>query len=157
MKKLSLVFLSISLCLFGRSQLKSSNYISLKFTYRIFDKPVPNIIFSLDSVDSHKGDPYYYVGYIFRVSSQEFLSIENLVKQGSSYLIIDSFATRFYDFEIVSNGVRAIYGTDYFQKTKKLFSQILQLFKTSKEYSEIVYAFDEIYGRVMPIGIDVSN
>jgi hypothetical protein len=146
--KKSFIVLLLPLFLFGKQQKKNSNYISIDFAYEHYDKPVPTIVFNLDSFETNE---YLFVGYRFKVNKQEFESLNNLVKTESSYIILDSFAVRYYDINIVKDGKKIIYGTVNFHRTKDLFTKILNVVRNSKDFAEISQAFKTIYTRIGPI------
>ena len=86
---------------------KNSNYISLDFTYEHLENPIPTLIFY---VDSFRTGGYPFLEKRFKIERNEFDAIENIVFKNSSYIIIDSLATRYYDIHVVKNGNKVIYG-----------------------------------------------
>lgn len=145
--KKSYIILILSLFLFGKSQRGNSNYISLDFAYDHYDIPIPTVVFNLDSF---KTDELSFVGYKFRINKEEFISIENIVKSGSSYIIIDSLAERYYDINVIKNGRKTVYGTVNLHKSKELFAKILEQVRNSKSYPEISKAFEYLYSQLRP-------
>jgi hypothetical protein len=132
----------------------NENYISIEFTADHYENPIPVVIFSVDSVVT---DKFLFVGYKFRVNDQEFASLENIIKTGSSYLLIDSLAIGYYEMSIVRNGIKSVYATVNFRKSKELFSKILGLFRNEKNYLEICKAFEYIYLLLHKPGADCQQ
>ena len=147
--KKSLGILLVTIFLNGKAQQVNTNYIYLEFSGDHYEKPVPAIVFNLDSFAT---DELLFTGYRFKVNKQEFASIENVVENGSSYVIIDSLAYRYYDIKIVKNGGKVIYGTVNLHKSKELFAKILDQLKNTKRYPEISKAFEYLYLVLKPRG-----
>jgi hypothetical protein len=74
------------------------------------------------------------------------------VKENTSYQIIDSTAVRYYDFTIVSNGEKLIYGTSNLRSSKKVFDKILLEFQSSKNYNGMFKAFEYLNSQLRPKG-----
>ncbi len=129
-------------------QRENLNYISLKYTYDHQEKPIPSIIFHLDTFVI---DEITFVGYKFKVSKKEFILLEDVIKKGSSYIVIDSLAKRYYDIILVKNGKRTVYGTVNLNKSRKLFSSIIEQVHDSKKYPEIARAFEYLYSALESI------
>jgi hypothetical protein len=147
-------FLLFSLFIINKEQKPplSHDYIALDFAYDVEDKPVPTIVFSIDEVQPINPNGLIFVGDKFRITKEEFLKINNLVKKQASYLIIDSMADRYYDFRIYEKGVNKLYATVNLTKTKQIFDKVLNILQNSKKYPQIKEAFDYVLSRIKPNG-----
>lgn len=129
--------------LFFPNQTKQNyNYISLEFANDHIEKPMPVIVFYLDSFET---DNLSFVGRKFKIKKEEFGGIEKVIKEESSYIILDSNAVRYYDIDIVKKNTKTKYGTVNLTKTKQLIFKIIEQLRTSKKYEEIFKTFDNLY------------
>jgi len=140
-----LIFLYIS----GNSQKPNTNYISLEYSYDHTEQPIPLIIFYTESFIT---DEMFFVGSKFKIKKQDFASIERIAKTKSSYLIIDSSASRYYDIIVVKDEKKTIYGTVNLTKTKQIFDEICNELKKSENYNEINSSIQQLYKYLKPRG-----
>src|SRR5438128_705403 len=133
MFKVFTIILFEALFFVGAEQ-KNKNYISLEFSSSHTEKPVPFIIFNVDSMVT---DNLSFAGYKFKVTQKEFNELENVAKQNCSYLLIDTLAYRYYSVNVIKSGKKSIYGTTSLGESKKLFSKILGILKGRRNFSEI--------------------
>lgn len=103
---------------------------------------MPVIVFYLDSFET---DNLSFVGRKFKIKKEEFGGIEKVIKEESSYIILDSNAVRYYDIDIVKKNTKTKYGTVNLTKTKQLIFKIIEQLRTSKKYEEILKTFDNLY------------
>lgn len=135
--------------LFMYCQKQNTNYISLVYAYEYTERPTPVIVFYIDSFVVNDAD---FVGRCFRITPAEFEQVESIVKSNSSYVILDSNAVRYYDFNIVNKKGAIIYGTVNLRKSKEVFSKILAQLTGAKDFREILKAFEYLYTQLKPIG-----
>ncbi len=147
--KKSFSILIFAIFLIHNPKPSNNNYISLEFAYDHYDIPIPIVVFYLESFTI---DEISFSGYRFKLNKKEFISIENVVKRGSSYMIIDSSAERYYDINVVKNGRKTIYGTVNLHKSKELFAKILEQVQNLNSYPEINKAFEHLYTQLRPKG-----
>lgn len=127
----------------------NSNYIWIEYAYDHSEKPVPIIVFNVDSVTTKK---LRFAGYKFKITRKEFLEIENVIRGNSSYIIIDSLAVRYFDLIVTKDGKRTIYGTVNLRRSKELVSRILDKLHKRRDYPDISKAFDRMYTYLSPRG-----
>lgn len=142
--KIVWIFILLSSGMSVKCQTRNANYISCEFAYEYREKPVPRIVFYIDSVNRNDFDEPKY-GFEFKVNEEKFKAIENVILNESSYIIIDPYAVRFYDIDLLKDGKKTIYGTVNFNRSKELFSHIIRLFENSNEYDKILQAFNFAY------------
>lgn len=138
---------TIPIFVFAISQKEKSEYISLDYAYDFREKPVPAIVFYTDTFNVKRLSP---IRYEFKITKKQFQSLENLIKNESSYIIIDSFAVRYYDISIFKNQKNTIYGTVNLSRSKQLFTKLIDSFNGTGNYSGILEAFEFVYTQVGP-------
>jgi hypothetical protein len=126
---------------------ENNNYILLEFSDEHTEKPIPVIVFS---VDSFYADKFSFVGYTFRVTRAELDKIEKVTQMNSSYLLLDSLAYRYYSVNVIRNGKKKIYGTINLRETKKLFDQIIAALNSRKDAADISRVFEKVSHNLHP-------
>lgn len=142
--KIVWLFILTSFGMSVKCQTRNENYISCEFAYEYRERPVPRIVFYIDSVNrSDFNEPKF--GFDFKVSEEKFRAIENVILNESSYIIMEPYAVRFYDINLFKDGKKTKYGTVNFNRSKEMFSHIIKLFENSAEYDNVLEAFNFAY------------
>lgn len=126
---------------------RGSDIISFEFAFEFRENPVPRVVFYKDTINRDNfSEPKF--GYEIKVSQKQFEDIKMVVEKESSYIIIDSFAARFYDIIVQKNKKMTVYGTVNFNRTKELVSHVIEVLRGAPDSAKAAKAFEFAYDMI---------
>ncbi len=96
------------------------DYIKLEFGGGSLDKSIPNVIFSIEpfyGIESRNSVVYY-------IDRCEYLLISHAIKEENIAHRIDTSDVEYYNFLILNNNKKSLYGTSTTEETIKMFKLI---------------------------------
>jgi len=153
MRKIVVGLLCLSILITANGQ-KSSNYTYIMLEYGgEIDKPLPLIIFYIDSFDMSSSLLYVdmdtppgskvYFGKAYKVSNCEFASIEVVILENKLVVKADTSDFDYYNFTIARNGQKLRYVMTKINKTGliDLFDEILKKIEDPGMRENVNYGF----------------